>query len=131
MKLKKVVYKEFLFDAAHKLLNYEGDCKFLHGHTYKLIVGIKGKLNEIGMIIDYKEIKEIWDKKIKNSLDHTNLNDSIDVPNTTAEYIASWIFKKWDAEIRLISTNKNELELESITLYETPTSFVVVEKEKV
>lgn len=37
-----LVSKEFTFDAAHHLHCYEGKCKNLHGHTYKVIFGISG-----------------------------------------------------------------------------------------
>ncbi|WP_178075286.1 6-carboxytetrahydropterin synthase, partial [Pseudomonas sp. 2822-17] len=41
-----LVSKEFTFDAAHHLHSYEGKCKNLHGHTYKVIFGISGYVDD-------------------------------------------------------------------------------------
>ena len=55
-----LVSKEFTFDAAHHLHAYDGKCKNLHGHTYKVVFGISGRPDEIGMTVDFGTIKEIW-----------------------------------------------------------------------
>lgn len=105
--------KEFIFDAAHKLENYEGKCKNLHGHTYKLQVSVNGDINEkTGMIIDFLELDKIVEKNVLSILDHSFLNDTI--KNPTAENIAVWIWEKL----------KNIINLSEIKLWETPTSFV-------
>ena len=50
---RTMVSKEFTFDAAHHLFNYEGKCKSLHGHTYHLQIAVSGYLDERGMTYDF------------------------------------------------------------------------------
>ncbi len=111
---KMLIAKEFTFDSAHKLPNYNGLCANLHGHTYKLIVYLSGKIKEDGMVIDFSELKQKVNDKVIKLLDHKFLNDVIDYP--TAENIAVWIWKKLIKELP---------ELYEITLWETPTSHVI------
>lgn len=69
------VVKEFLFDSAHYLPDYDGDCCHLHGHTYKLEVGVTGPVKpNTGMVVDFKQLKTIV-KLITDKLDHSLLND--------------------------------------------------------
>ncbi|MBN2230506.1 MAG: 6-pyruvoyl tetrahydropterin synthase family protein [Candidatus Thorarchaeota archaeon] len=56
------------FSASH-FLRFCGDCEHLHGHNYTLEVFITGPLNEDGMIMDFKEVKEMI-VKICKTLDH-------------------------------------------------------------
>ena len=44
------------FDAAHFLSNYEGKCHNTHGHRWKIIVSVKGKLHN-GMVVDFGVLK--------------------------------------------------------------------------
>jgi len=99
--------RTFHFSASHFLPNYNGKCENLHGHNYKLIITITDQVQDDGMVMDYKKIKEIVNEKIINKTDHTHLNDLLE--NPTTENIAAWI---WD-EL------KNELPLNKITVYET------------
>lgn len=57
-----ILIKEFKFDAAHYLPLYHGKCEKLHGHTYRLVVKMKGRPNDEGMIIDFLELKSIVKK---------------------------------------------------------------------
>jgi 6-pyruvoyltetrahydropterin/6-carboxytetrahydropterin synthase len=85
---------ETAFDAAHQLVGYDGPCEKLHGHTWKVQVFIKGnKLNKLGMLIDFKEVKLMVQFAV-SKLDHTNLNT---IPyfrkvNPTSENVAKYIF---------------------------------------
>ena len=72
-----LVSKEFTFDAAHHLHNYEGKCKNLHGHTYRAVLGLSGYTDERGLMIDFGDIKEIWKQKIEIYLDHRYLNETL------------------------------------------------------
>lgn len=108
------VTKKFTFDSAHKLLNYKGKCKNLHGHTYMLNVTVSGDIDKkSGMVIDFVDLKRIVNKKIIDILDHNMLNEVIEQP--TAENLAVWI---WDQL-------KDEFNICKIELWETPDSFVV------
>ena len=53
------VLKEFEFDAAHYLPEYNGKCERLHGHTYKLVVKVEGTPDKEGMVIDFIRLKNI------------------------------------------------------------------------
>lgn len=122
------VTKEFTFDAAHKLTSgYEGACANLHGHTYKLLVTIGTdssiggdySLNKFGMVIDFKELKSIWETNIAPFYDHKYLNESLSVWQTTAEIMAEDICNRFDSSIKVFHP---ELEVKRVDLYETPTS---------
>src|SRR3972149_2997375 len=55
---------EMTFDAAHRLSGYSGKCHRLHGHTYRVIVEIRGKkLNDWGGLLDFGNLKQI-DKEL-------------------------------------------------------------------
>jgi len=113
MEVKMLIAKEFTFDAAHKLLNYDGPCANLHGHTYKLQIVISGPVQKNGMVIDFIDLKKIVTEKVISKLDHKFINKII--KQSTAENIAVWIWKQLE---------KN-LPLYEIRLWETPTSFVI------
>lgn len=82
------VSKKLEVAGAHQLkLNYESKCSNLHGHNWWITVFCKSKeLNENGMVIDFKHIKNM----VSDKLDHHNLNEIFDF-NPTAENIAKWI----------------------------------------
>ena len=69
------VVKEFSFAASHFLPNHPGKCQNLHGHTYKLQVGVRGKVDpETGMVVDFGKLKNLVEKTIIEKLDHGYLN---------------------------------------------------------
>ncbi|CKE80146.1 6-pyruvoyl-tetrahydropterin synthase [Streptococcus pneumoniae] len=116
-----MVSKEFTFDAAHHLHCYEGKCKNLHGHTYKVVFGISGYVNEIGLAIDFGDIKEIWKNEIEIYLDHRYLNETLPAMNTTAENMVVWIYEKM-AEALTKENRVNEYKgarVEFVRLFET------------
>lgn len=71
------VTKEFTFEMAHALWNYDGPCKNIHGHSYKLWTTVIGepesdkKNIKYGMVIDFGDLKRIIKKKIIDRFDHT------------------------------------------------------------
>ncbi|MCS6985819.1 MAG: 6-carboxytetrahydropterin synthase QueD [Leptospiraceae bacterium] len=110
-----ILEKEFTFDSAHFLpFAPEGHkCRRLHGHTYRVTVGIQGELDaEKGWLRDFGEIKEIV-KPILDELDHRLLNAIPGLENPTAEILAKYIFDKLRARLP---------ELTYVTVEETPTS---------
>ncbi|MCT4571495.1 6-carboxytetrahydropterin synthase QueD [Bacillus thuringiensis] len=126
-----MVSKEFTFDAAHHLHCYEGKCKNLHGHTYKVVFGISGYVNEIGLAIDFGDIKEIWKNEIEIYLDHRYLNETLPAMNTTAENMVVWIYEKM-AEALTKENRVNEYKgarVEFVRLFETPNSYAEVRRE--
>lgn len=133
---KHVLVTEMTFDAAHRLSNYEGKCKRIHGHTYKVLVEVSSdSLNEWGAVMDFGDLKKIMNEKIDMVYDHKlllfiddplNLEISKNMPkdwivwmntNTSAENIAKDIFT--EIAIILKVTHKN-ITLNKVAVYETP-----------
>lgn len=125
-----LVSKEFTFDAAHHLHAYEGKCKNLHGHTYKVVFGISGKPDEVGITVDFGMIKEIWKRDIEPYLDHRYLNETLPPMNTTAENMVVWLYEQMEGALsRDEAFQTQETRTEFIRLYETPTSYAEIRRE--
>lgn len=120
--------KEFTFDAAHHLHCYEGKCKSLHGHTYKLIITISGYVDNIGIAIDFGDIKNIFKEVVDSRLDHRYLNEALPNMNTTAENMIVWIWEEIEKNLSQYYTDKDH-RLEELVLYETPTSYATLKRE--
>jgi len=112
------ICKRFTFDAAHMLPNHDGKCRNLHGHTYTVEIEYAGPLMEggpkDGMVVDFGEIKAVWKEHLEPSLDHRYLNETLDVPVTTAEWIAVWIHRR---------LSQHFLRPDAVRVWETPTSW--------
>lgn len=71
--------KIFTFETGHALWGYDGKCKNIHGHSYKLFVTIKGTPIEdennpkLGMVMDFGDLKKIVNEQIVDKLDHAVL----------------------------------------------------------
>lgn len=124
-----LVNKEFTFDAAHHLHCYEGKCKNLHGHTYKVLFGISGFVDDIGLVIDFGDIKQIWKEKIEIYLDHRYLNEMLPPMNTTAENMVVWIFEQMENALKNETNPAQDIRVEFVRLYETPTSYAEARRE--
>lgn len=85
------------FAAAHSLMDYNGPCARLHGHTWQVEVAFNGPLlDQKGMLVDFKLLKSAVHDVI-NELDHQNLNSLEQFKaesrnNPTAENLARYIF---------------------------------------
>lgn len=84
---------DFDFAAAHALPFYDGPCKRLHGHNYKLRVHFTGLPNpRDGMIRDFDDVKKkVWELVLVQC-DHHNLNDLME--NPTAENMLVWMWER-------------------------------------
>jgi 6-pyruvoyltetrahydropterin/6-carboxytetrahydropterin synthase len=120
-----LVSKEFTFDSAHHLHNYEGKCKSLHGHTYKLQVVMSGKVDARGITIDFADIKRIAKERVIDRLDHRYLNEALPPMNTTAENMVVWMYEQIHQAL-LEENLYPAVKLEEIRLWETPTSYAAV-----
>src|SRR5574343_78633 len=87
-----IITKEFSFDSAHQLPNEEcyGNCRNLHGHTYKLIVSVDLVINEKGWVMNFKDLKAIVNELFISKYDHWFLNYYFTI--STAEYMAQYMF---------------------------------------
>lgn len=132
--------KIFQFETAHAIYGYEGACKNIHGHSYKLYVtvgtGIKeqGYIPSPGFVVDFKEIKKVVMPAVIDVLDHKlvlsrefltkfpefNIQENLFIMEAepTAEnlliYIQQNLAKKLPSTVRLVE----------LKLYETKNSFV-------
>jgi len=71
------VSREFTFEMAHALKSYDGPCRNVHGHSYRLFVTLAGtpldddKNPKNGMVIDFTDLRDIVLKEIVNQFDHS------------------------------------------------------------
>jgi 6-pyruvoyltetrahydropterin/6-carboxytetrahydropterin synthase len=125
------VTKEINFCYGHRLLNYAGKCRHLHGHNGRAVVTLEAaSLDALGMVVDFSEVKRVVGKWIDESLDHRMLLHEADpiIPellrqgepfatlnaNPTAENIARLIFERVASQ---------GLPVVEVTLWETEASF--------
>ena len=73
------ITKQFSFEAGHALYGYDGKCKNVHGHSYKLSVTVLGEpitdSNNVkfGMVIDFGDLKTIVKEEIVDRFDHATV----------------------------------------------------------
>ena len=111
------------FAAAHRLHGYEGNCKDLHGHTWKVEVAlISDRLDPIGMVMDFKILKMRL-KEFLKGIDHVYLNDLLPFQknNPTTEHLAKYIFDEF-AKVCL------PLRIKKVRVWESETSDVTYYK---
>ena len=89
------IFKEFTFEAAHKLplVPKEHKCFNLHGHSFKVKITIDGPINEMGWVMDFSELKKVCSPYIEQ-LDHSYLNEIDGLENPTSENIAIWLWQR-------------------------------------
>ena len=65
------VTREISFCYGHRLLNYNGKCKNLHGHNGKAVITLEAaSLDALGMVMDFSHIKRVVSTWINDTLDH-------------------------------------------------------------
>ena len=73
------ITKLFTFETGHALYGYDGKCKNVHGHSYKLSVTVIGQpittIGEVklGMVIDFGDLKKVVKEEIVDSFDHATV----------------------------------------------------------
>jgi len=124
------IAKEFKWEMGHRLPEHFGNCKNIHGHSYKMIVEFEGELNNDEMIIDFYDIDRII-KPLVEKLDHAfmvNNNDKEVIEflekikskklvvdfNSTVENICNFVLK----EIKKFELPENILSV-TVRIYET------------
>jgi 6-pyruvoyltetrahydropterin/6-carboxytetrahydropterin synthase len=89
------IFKEFTFEAAHRLPNVPPGhkCERLHGHSYRIAVHVQGPVgSETGWVQDFADLTCAM-QPVLAQLDHYYLNDIDGLQNPTSEILAKWI---WD-----------------------------------
>ncbi len=88
--------RSYDFSAAHFLPRApEGHkCRRLHGHSYRLEVAIRGKVDEeVGWLLDYAHIDQAVEPVLAE-LDHRTLNDVPGLEKATSEVLCRWLWRR-------------------------------------
>jgi 6-pyruvoyltetrahydropterin/6-carboxytetrahydropterin synthase len=99
------IFKEFTFEAAHRLPNVPKDhkCWRLHGHSFRVEVHVRGPVGEAtGMVMDFADIKAAF-RPLEEQLDHHYLNEVDGLSNPTSEHLARWIWRRLRTNLRQVS----------------------------
>ncbi len=134
--------KEFSFEAAHALEGYDGACRDIHGHSYRLFITIKGEPiadfdnPKCGMVMDFGDLKRIVQEEIISRVDHAfvlrRTAASEALSGQTLPMFSRMILVDYqptcenmlgDFAERIISRLPEGVELHSIKLHETATSY--------
>ncbi len=122
------VSRQIDFCYGHRLLDYQGKCRYLHGHNGRVLITLEGTaLDERGMLLDFGEMKQIVQRWIDDELDHrmilrrddpaapalTELGEPVVLidANPTAENLARLIFEY---------AKQRGLPVVEVRLWETP-----------
>lgn len=134
--------KEFSFEAAHSLEGYDGLCREIHGHSYRLFVTVKGEPErnsdspKLGMVMDFGILKRIVNEQIVDRLDHAFMmrrtENAEEVLLALGGSFSKVVLTDYqptcenmlaDFAERLLGALPEEVELCSLKLHETATSF--------
>lgn len=134
--------KEFSFESAHTLWGYDGKCREIHGHSYRLFVTIKGEPisdeqnPKLGMVMDFGELKSIVAREITDRLDHSFVMRRTEQAEALAEAMSSQFTNVVlvdyqptcenmliDFAARLKAALPKGITLHSLRLHETATSY--------
>ena len=135
------ITKIFEFEMAHALTNYDGPCRQIHGHSYKLFVTLLGEPNsdknspKQGMVMDFGQLKQIVFKNIIEKFDHAlvlHTSASDEIPANKAGLFEKTIFLNYQPtceNLVLDFTNilkkylPDTVKLMQIKLFETNNSY--------
>lgn len=91
-----LLFKEFSFEAAHRLPGVPADhkCARLHGHSFHVRVSVDGPIgSETGWVMDFADLKAAF-HPVLDALDHRYLNEIPGLENPTSEVLAVWIWRR-------------------------------------
>jgi 6-pyruvoyltetrahydropterin/6-carboxytetrahydropterin synthase len=135
------VTKEFAFETAHALWNYDGPCRNVHGHSYKLFVTLAGEPiddpenQKNGMVIDFGDLKKLVNKLVVIVFDHavviSNMveREKLDALNKMFDNVLLVDYQPTcenlvaDIADRIKPHLPDKIKLHSLRLYETATSY--------
>lgn len=99
------IFKEFIFEAAHRLPNVPPGhkCARLHGHSFRVSIHVSGPVDpHLGWVMDFGDIKSAFGP-LYDRLDHYYLNEIEGLENPTSEVLARWIWQRLAPDLPLLS----------------------------
>jgi 6-pyruvoyltetrahydropterin/6-carboxytetrahydropterin synthase len=90
------IFKEFTFEAAHRLPHVppEHKCRRLHGHSFRVEIHVRGDVDpETGWVMDFADLKRAF-QPLYDQLDHNYLNEIEGLENPTSEVLARWVWQQ-------------------------------------
>ncbi|MDG1822329.1 MAG: 6-carboxytetrahydropterin synthase [Flavobacteriaceae bacterium] len=136
------ITKSFTFETGHALYGYDGLCKNVHGHSYKLDVTVIGSpisdSNNVkyGMVIDFKDLKKIVKGEIVDVFDHATVFNQntphVELANTLAENGHKVLLVDYqptseemiiDFAVKIRAKLPKNIQLHHLRLQETATSY--------
>lgn len=104
------IFKEFTFEAAHRLPNVPAGhkCARLHGHSFQVRVTVEGDLDPVlGWVMDFADLKAAC-RDVHDALDHRYLNEIPGLENPTSEVVAAWIWDRLWSRVPLSAVQVRE-----------------------
>jgi 6-pyruvoyltetrahydropterin/6-carboxytetrahydropterin synthase len=136
------ITKQFNFETGHALYGYDGKCRNVHGHSYKLSVTVIGQPItdtshvKLGMVIDFTDLKKIVKEEIVDKFDHSTVFNKntphIELAKELTDRGHSVILADYqptsenmvvDFSTKIIARLPQNIKLHSLRLQETETSF--------
>ena len=99
------VFKEFTFEAAHRLPNVPADhkCARLHGHSFRVAIHVEGEIDaDSGWVLDFADIERAF-APLHDQLDHHYLNEIEGLDNATSEVLCVWIWERLKPKLPLLT----------------------------
>lgn len=131
--------KEFNFEMAHALKDYDGLCKHIHGHSYVLRITVIGEAQKSGvkkgMVMDYKDLKALVNEVVIHPFDHALMlskEQKNEIPTTEINLFAKTIFVNYqptsekmleEIVLRIQKRLPSTIALHSVYLKETAQSW--------
>ncbi|MEK6883850.1 MAG: 6-carboxytetrahydropterin synthase [Nanoarchaeota archaeon] len=143
------ITKRFKWEMAHRLSFHKGKCYYLHGHSWSMKVSVEGRLDKHGFVMDFGDLKNIFNEIVEKNLDHSIMlykNDPIlpflkqaenerlekehrslnivTVPfEPTSENISKYLFEKFNKEV--MKETLGRCKVNRVKVYETESSEAV------
>jgi 6-pyruvoyltetrahydropterin/6-carboxytetrahydropterin synthase len=137
------IAKRFRWEAAHRLPWHDGDCRHLHGHSYRMMVEVTGEPGAHGMLMDFKHLKRLVGPLV-DCFDHATLVSESDADllgmlerlemkravlpyDATAENLCRYVMEHLGAEGYEV-LDEHGVERVRVTIWETETCYAELER---